>query len=123
MARARILGSRGRRLLDRRWEIAAVSPGVAAEPSDLDHIAPQWIECSAAMTVAAALRETGRWDIDHSRDFDAYDWWYRCRFPFTESSEGVRLRFGGLATVADVWLNGHHILHSESMFLAHTVRV
>ena len=35
----------------------------------------------------------------------------------------VRLRFDGLATVADVWLNGHHMLHSESMFVAHAVDV
>jgi hypothetical protein len=56
-------------------------------------------------------------------DFDADDWWYRCRFPFTQPTEAARIRFGGLATVADAWLNGHHILHSESMFVAQTVRV
>ena len=32
------------------------------------------------MPVAAALRAAGRWDLDHPRDFDADDWWYRCRF-------------------------------------------
>ncbi len=30
---------------------------------------------------------------------------------------------GGLATFADVWLNGVHLLHSENMFLEHTCAV
>ena len=34
-----------------------------------------------------------------------------------------RLHFDGLATVADVWLNGTHILRSESMFVASAVGV
>lgn len=34
-----------------------------------------------------------------------------------------RLVFEGLATVADAWLNGTHILHSENMFVANAVNV
>ena len=34
-----------------------------------------------------------------------------------------RLHFEGLATVADVWLNGTHILSSENMFTANAVDV
>jgi len=123
MARARILGSRGSQPLAGWWELAATTPGLAAEPSDLDRLAPKWITCSGPMPVAAALREAGQWDIDQSRDFDAEDWWYRCRFPFVPPTETVRLRFGGLATVADAWLNGRHILHSDSMFIAHSVPI
>lgn len=123
MARARILGSRGSRQLAGWWEVAATTPGLAAEPADLDRLAPRWITCSGPMTVAAALREAGQWDIDQSRDFDAEDWWYRCRFPLIQPAEPVRLRFGGLATVADAWLNGRHILHSDSMFIAHSVSI
>jgi beta-mannosidase len=126
MTRARILGFRAARPLDGIWEIAALAPGRATQPRDLDVIQPQWIACDGPLPAAAALRAAGQWDIDQARDFDAEDWWYRCRFvapaPAIECG-AVRLRFEGLATVADVWLNGHHILHSESMFVARAVPI
>ena len=59
----------------------------------------------------------------YARDFDADDWWYRCRFAVPDRTPSTRLRFDGLATIADAWLNGRHILHSTSMFLAHAVDV
>ena len=34
-----------------------------------------------------------------------------------------QLDLDGLATVADVWLNGEHLLHSENMWVAHQLRV
>jgi beta-mannosidase len=74
------------------------------------------------MPAAAALRACGRWDLEHPRDFDADDWWYRCTFT-ADFAGPVRLRFEGLATVADVWLNDRQILHSENMFVAHTVEI
>jgi beta-mannosidase len=118
-----MLGAPAARPLDGTWEIAALAPGRASAPGDLDVLQPQWMACSGAMPVAAALRASGRWDVDHARDFDAEDWWYRCRFAAADGGASVRLRFEGLATVADVWLNGHHILQSDSMFVAHTVHL
>src|SRR5262249_52808825 len=55
--------------------------------------------------------------------FDAEDWWYRCRFSSSDAHSHSRLRFDGLATVVDVWLNGTHILRSESMFVASVIDV
>ena len=75
------------------------------------------------MPVAAALRAAGRWDLDRPRDFDADDWWYRCRFSAGGGSMPSRLCFDGLATVADAWLNGTHVLRSESMFTASAIDV
>ena len=75
------------------------------------------------MTAAAALRAAGRWDLNHPRDFDADDWWYRCRFAAPDPETRCRLHFEGLATVADAWLNGTHILRSESMFVATAIDV
>ena len=75
------------------------------------------------MPAAAALRAADRWDLDHPRDFDAEDWWYRCRFAATDVNACSRLHFDGLATVVDVWLNGTHILRSDSMFVANAVDV
>jgi beta-mannosidase len=75
------------------------------------------------MPVAAALRAAGLWSTSQPPDLDSDDWWYRCRFSAVDTVAPVRLRFEGLATVADVWLNGEHILHSENMFVAHDVDV
>jgi beta-mannosidase len=73
------------------------------------------------MPVAAALRAAGLWSLEERRDFDAEDWWYRGRFSVGDPGRPARLRFEGLATIADVWLNREAILHSETMFAAHTV--
>jgi beta-mannosidase len=56
--------------------------------------------------VASALRAAGEWDVSSRRDFDAEDWWYRCRFsgPAPAPGHHVFLGFAGLATLADVWL-------------------
>jgi beta-mannosidase len=123
MARARILGACSAQPVEGVWEIAALAPAPAATPADLDRLRPEWIACDGPMPAAAALRAAGRWDVDQARDFDAEDWWYRCRFSSPDTGEPVRLRFEGLATVVDVWLNQRHILHSESMFAAHAVDV
>jgi beta-mannosidase len=73
-------------------------------------------------TVAASLRESGRWSLDSApRQFDAQDWWYRTRFTAEPAAAGERviLGFDGLATLADVWLNGVLLLNSTNMFVEH----
>jgi beta-mannosidase len=116
-----MLGSGAARSLGGSWAVAAIAPGRAERPADLEALEPDWIPCEGPMPAAAALRAAGRWDLDHPRDFDADDWWYRCRFAMPEPVARQSLRFAGLATIAEVWLNGTHILRSESMFIAHTV--
>ncbi len=60
-----------------------------------------------------------------SAELDGEDWWFRCRFagpgePGDADDPGVGggwlLELEGLATLADVWLNGEHLARSESMF-------
>ncbi|MGH9142058.1 MAG: glycoside hydrolase family 2 protein, partial [Vicinamibacterales bacterium] len=123
MARARILGARSAQPLGGSWQLAALAPAPAATPIDLDDLNPSWIDCDGPLLVAAALRAAGQWDVDRPRDFDSEDWWYRCRFSSTNTGEPVWLRFEGLATVVDVWLNGRCILHSDNMFTGHRVEV
>ena len=120
MARARLLGSAGVRDLRHDWCLTPVTPGMAASPDDLAQLDLEWIACDGPRPVAAALRDAGQWDIDQTRDFDADDWWYRCRF-VADDAAPARLRFGGLATVADAWLNGRHVLRSDNMFVEHVV--
>jgi hypothetical protein len=52
------------------------------------------------------------------------DWAYVCRFPTPEGIRGpVLLRFEGLDTLADVWLNGASLGHFENMFREYSVAV
>src|SRR5207253_10599469 len=52
------------------------------------------------------------------RDFDATDWWYSARFDEADL-QGAVLGLDGLATLAEVQLNGQAVLRSDSMFLGH----
>ena len=102
------------------WEMARQPAGGPAEPHALAAIAAEWLPVELPTTAAAALAALGRWSATDEVDFDASDWWFRCRFAAGPASGAERLlRFGGLATVADVWLNGTLLLHSANMFLTH----
>ena len=52
------------------------------------------------------------------------DWAYVCRFPTPENIHSqVFLRFEGLDTLADAWLNGAPLGHFENMFREYAVEV
>ena len=119
----RIVGSGAARPLQGCWSIAAVKPGLARCPSDLDSLDLEWLSCDEPITAAAALRAAEKWDVERPRNLDADDWWYRCRFSISEAEVPVHLHFQGLATIADVWMNGTLVLHSTSMFVAHTIEI
>ncbi len=98
------------------WQLARSAPGACASPADLDGAPLEWRAAVVPGTVAVA------WGADPERpvDYDADDWWYRLRFAAPPRRPGARyrLRFEGLATLADVWLNGEPILASRNMFVA-----
>ena len=113
------------------WVCAATPPGEAQTPEELDGLSLNWHPVTIPGTAAAALRAQnvpGAAD----RDYDAEDWWFRCVFPgpagkpgwdVPVSNESYRLGLDGLATVADVWLNGRHVHHGENMFIANEIDV
>jgi beta-mannosidase len=109
-----------RTLLRENWSLrAAPAGGPAAAPPD-----PQsgWLPIASALPVAAALRERGEWSLDGPPTaFDAQDWWYRLRFdaPRAQRGEQIVLGFDGLATLAEVTLNGQPLFASDNMFVAH----
>jgi beta-mannosidase len=109
------------------WRICSTTPGRCTAPDQLDGLdASAWLESPRMGTAAAMLRDAGRWSLDGTpRRFDAEDWWYCTSFvpPTLNADEPLWLGFDGLATVADVWLNGHLILHSSNMFVAHVCEV
>jgi len=106
-----------RRAITERWQVASARAG-----SDLaDVCALTWIDARVPGTAVDAMRAAGHWDWDTPLDIDAQDWWWRARFD-TDSVESV-IGFDGLATLADVWLDGELILHGENMFVARQATV
>ncbi len=101
------------------WEMTTTRAGEAVDPESLLAANRDWMPAAVPGTVAAAWRTAGGWDIDTRHDFDAQDAWYRVRFTLPPSSLPRFLRFEGLATLAEVWVNGTSILHSRNMFVSH----
>jgi beta-mannosidase len=95
------------------------------DPTGLDAARLDWCPATTPSTAASALRAASKWTFDDRVDFDSSDWWWRCDFSAEAGgSPSLRaLRFGGLASIAEVWLNGTSILKSENMFLEYDVPV
>jgi beta-mannosidase len=109
------------------WEFCSTPANLADSPDTLSAAGPQWIATRVPNTAAGSLRDAGLWSLSSpARRFDALDFWYRCRFPRpvgTHADDAWTLGFDGLATLADVWLNGAPLLASDNMFHEHEVPV
>jgi beta-mannosidase len=109
------------------WECRWNQPEDGVDTTDASRDDRSWMPAAVPGTAASALRDLGqwRWGDDDQGLLDGNDWWYRCRFDAPDGAlEGPwQLDLDGLATVADVWLNGDHLLHSENMWVAHQLRV
>ncbi|WP_207458939.1 glycoside hydrolase family 2 protein [Azospirillum sp. SYSU D00513] len=121
MARIHAMAGRTARLLDGGWTLAVTEPGGVTGPEGLEGIeGVSWLTAPVPGTAAQALRAVGRWSPDQPTPLHDKDVWYRLDL----DEAGPRtLRFHGLATLAEVWLNHERILTSDSMFLAHEVPV
>jgi beta-mannosidase len=123
--RVKSIAGRRRQLLTTGWELCSVPAGAYDDPQALTGASIEWLGAQAPSTVAQCLRAANLWSLDSpARRFDAEDWWYRLRFglpPRGPDAAAARivLGFDGLATIADVWLNGKPLLSSDNMFLAH----
>jgi beta-mannosidase len=109
------------------WECWSCRPDAVVDPRELAVGGESWIPASVPGTAASALRSCGqwKWGDDDREILDGSDWWYRCHFdlPGGDDRGTWELECGGLATIADVWFNGEHLLHSENMWLTHQIRV
>lgn len=108
------------------WQLISTQPGAYANVDALaatDEV--DWFTAPVPGTVAMAMsdREADRWQP--AVDYDAMDWWYQCRFQLNNKvdDERLSLNFAGLATLAEVWLNGEQVLSSNNMFRAYSVDV
>ena len=116
------VASHQRERLVQGWDICSVPAGTLADPSQLADAGPlAWTAATQLGPVAAILRDHGLWSLDMAlRRFDADDWWYRGHFdaPAVDENDDLVLGFDGLATLADVWLNGEVLLAGDNMFTA-----
>ncbi len=99
-----------------RWECSAQRAGSVTHPDQLSVTASEWISAQVPGTVASALDTAGRWDINAPLDIDAHDWWYRARFSAPQVDVPCYLDCAGLATLAEIWLNGQLIATTDNMF-------
>ncbi len=105
------------------WACASTPAGEADHPEVLDKLALSWLDAPVPGTAAGALRQAGVPERS-TTELDGEDWWFRSQFDGPGGYGGPEvagagwwLELEGLATIADVWLNGAHLAHSESMFI------
>ena len=121
-ARVRVEGHDRRELSD-GWQAARSAPGACVDASAIATLS--WTAARVPGTAAAALEDAGMWHAGEPHDFDAEDSWFRTSFTAQQLApdELAHLCLGGIATVAEVYLNGELVLESDSMFAAHVLDV
>lgn len=112
---ARIVARTGERVEPLEgWSWLATPADAAATPAELPE-AGEWQEAAVPGTVAGTFRSLGRLDDTSANAIGQQDHWYRTRL--TKPLSG-RLRFEGLATVSEIWIDGVNRAESSSMFAA-----
>ncbi len=108
-----------------RWFCGSTVAGSIGHPDQLDLAPVDWRPAAVPGTVAGALRSAGEWDwgTEDGCLLDGRDWWFRCRFERPGQTGSWELELDGIATLADVWLNGVHRLRGDNMFMSHRVEV
>ncbi len=101
--------------LDSGWSMLRSPPGAFGGPGDLP--AQGWRAVTLPTTVAAALDG----DESDAQGLDEFDWWFRRELPRWDDVEALRLRFEGLATLVDVWVDGQAVLGARNMHRAYVV--
>lgn len=109
------------RALEGGWTLLLSEPQRYAGPGDIDHRAAH-LAAPVPGTVAEALTKAGLFDPQNPQPLNDRDAWY-FRSLEGEASGPAVLRFAGLATVADIYLNGTLVLRSTSMFESHDLAV
>jgi beta-mannosidase len=104
--------------LDTGWQCVSTPAGACGSPAQLP--AHGWLAAPVPGTVASARRAAGLLDLAHPPPLAFDDHWYR----ITLNGMGKRrLRLHGLATLAEIWLDGVKRLDSDSMFVAHDLDI
>ncbi len=102
------------------WTVAPSPPGTHAD--EAARAALEGLPARVPGTVASALAAAGR-DLD-ARDLDAEDWTFLTTLPDVGAHHGgerIVLRLGGIATIAEVLVDGRPVHSSPSMFARHAI--
>lgn len=95
------------------WTLLSTAPGACAHPGELPSAG--WRSAPVPGTVAQALDA----DLDAPCELDGLDWWYRCQIEAGGADQ--QLRFEGLATLCEVWLDGERVLSTRNMHRSYVV--
>ncbi|MCX8999624.1 glycoside hydrolase family 2 protein [Rhizobiaceae bacterium BDR2-2] len=101
------------KMLDAGWSLILSDANAYASPAEIP-AAAEALPAQVPGTVAGALHDAGRFDPARPEPLDHRDAWYR--LTLSETPGPAILRFEGLATVAEVWLNGAKLHTSENMY-------
>jgi beta-mannosidase len=113
---ARVTGITGQAVTAlREWRMRVMAAGAATCPAELPEDT-EWLPATAPGTAAGALRAAGRFDLERPPPLHERDVWFVAR-PCVQGA--FTLRLDGLATRAELWLDGARLLESDNMFLAH----
>lgn len=95
------------------------APGLHATPTTIDG-ETEWLPARVPGTVADALRDAGSLNFLAPEELDDRDWWFATRI----EGEGIFvLRFDGLATIADIFLDDTLLMRSSDMYLSSEIEV
>ncbi|KQU28348.1 MULTISPECIES: glycosyl hydrolase 2 galactose-binding domain-containing protein [unclassified Rhodococcus (in: high G+C Gram-positive bacteria)] len=103
-------------LADAHWTLLSTDAGAVESPDDLPD-ADAAVPARVPGTVAGALAAAGL----PIEDLDGRDWWFRTEVPVPDGTESIRLHLEGIATLAEVWVDGTLTTTSTSMFVPVTV--
>lgn len=99
--------------LETGWRLCSTKPNTIERPDFLNE-GLDWKSARVPGTVAEVV---GPEDLDGHPAYDAMDWWYHTSFEHPPDGGRIFLRLDGLASLAEVWLNGTLICESRNMFL------
>ncbi len=100
------------------WTLARTPAGTWSDPPAIEQA--EWLPAIVPGTLAASLQALDLWRLQDDVGFDAADAWYRTMLV---GHGPALLRFEGLATIAEVYLDGALVLRSDNMFLAHEIAI
>lgn len=99
------------------WRMLRAAPGQYGDVAQL----PQqgWHDVVLPATVSELLGS----EFSDDERLDSFDWWFRLELPELSGVDDapLRLRFEGLATLADVWVDGRLLLQVHNMHRCHVV--
>ena len=115
----------GRQELCEGWQLCALPAASIDQPGQLPAAgAAPWLEAPRLGTAASILRDRGSWSLDGPvREFDAEDWWFSRLLELPGGTGVARLGLDGIATVAELWLDGVLALRSDNMFERHVLEL